>query len=74
MVGSVTNGTTAGASMSGMKTGVVVDGTKVGYRRMTLPQPHFRFVQTHDVPMFVLACARTTYQSPNKQRVFTCEA
>ena len=32
------------------------------------------FVQTHDVPMFVLACARTTYQSPNKQRVFTCEA
>ena len=27
-------------SMSGMTTGVLMNGTKVGNRRMTLPQPH----------------------------------
>ena len=37
-----TNGTTAGLSISGMMTGVLSDGTKVGNRRMTLPQAHFR--------------------------------
>ena len=42
MVGSVTNATMAGVSMSGMTTGVLLDGNKVGNRRMTLPQAHFR--------------------------------
>ena len=41
MVGMVTNGTMAGVSMSEMRTGVLLDGTKVGNKRMTLPQAHF---------------------------------
>ena len=28
--------------MNGMMTGVLLDGTKVGNKRMTLPQAHFR--------------------------------
>ena len=41
-VGMVTNGTMAGVFMSEMMTGVLLDGTKVGNKRMTLPQAHFR--------------------------------
>ena len=41
MVGMVTNGTMAGVSMSEMMTGVLLDGTKLGNKRMTLPQAHF---------------------------------
>ena len=31
----------AGAMMNGMMAGVLLDGTKVGNKRMTLPQAHF---------------------------------
>ena len=41
VVGTVTYGTMAGVSMNGMMTGVPLDGTKVGNKRMTLPQAHF---------------------------------
>ena len=40
MVGLVTNGTMAEVSMGGMMVEVLVDGTKVGNKRMTLPQAH----------------------------------
>ena len=42
MVGMVTNGTRAGVLRNAMMTGVPLDGTKVGNKRMTLPQAHFR--------------------------------
>ena len=41
MVGFVTNGTMAGVRMKGMTTVVLLDGTKVGNKRMTLPQAQF---------------------------------
>ena len=41
MVGIVTNGMMAGVLKNGMMTGVLSDGTKVGNKRMTLPQAHF---------------------------------
>ena len=43
MVGIVTNGTTAGVSTNGMMTGVLLDGTKFGKKRMTLPKAHCSF-------------------------------
>ena len=53
MVGSVTKGTMVGVSMSGMTTGVQLVGTKVGKKRMTLPQAHFRLEVWMSVPPVV---------------------
>ena len=41
MNGVLTNGTTASVTMNGMMTGVLLDGTKVGHKRVTLPQSSF---------------------------------
>ena len=38
---------------NGMMTGVLLDGTKVGNKRMTLPQAHFRLVVWMSVPPIV---------------------
>ena len=53
MVGIVTNGTMAGVSMNGMMTGVLLDDTKVGNERMTLPQAHFHLEVWMSVPPIV---------------------
>ena len=42
-------GTMAGVLMSGM-TGVLLDGTKVGNKRMTFPQAHFHLEVWMSVP------------------------
>ena len=38
--------------MSGMMAGVLLDGTKVGNKRMTLPQAHFRLSATNSTKRF----------------------
>ena len=43
----------AGVLMNGMMTGVLLDGTKVGNKRMTLPQAHFHLEVWMSVPPFV---------------------
>ena len=53
MVGMVTNGTMVGVLMSGTMTGVLLDVTKVGNKRMTLPQAHFRSEVWMSVPPVV---------------------
>ena len=53
MVAIVTNGTTAGAWMNVMMTGVLLDGTKVGNKRMTLPQAHVHLEVWMSVPPVV---------------------
>ena len=50
MSGVLTNGTTAGVWMSGMMSGVLLDGMKVGNKRMTLPQAHFHLEVWMSVP------------------------
>ena len=50
---SVTNGTVAGVSVSGLTTGVLLDGTKVGNKRMTLTQAHFHLEVWMSVPPVV---------------------
>ena len=42
-----------GFSMNGMMTGVLLDGTKVGNKRMTLPQAHFYLEVWMSVPPVV---------------------
>ena len=39
--------------MNGMMTGVLLDGTKVGNKRMTLPQAHFHWEVWMSVPHVV---------------------
>ena len=46
----VTNGTVAGVSMNGMMAGVLLDGTKVGNKRITLPRAHFHLEDWMSVP------------------------
>ena len=53
MVGMVTHGTMVGVLMSGTMTGVLLDVTKVGNKRMTLPQAHFRSEVWMSVPPIV---------------------
>ena len=53
MVGMVTNGTRAGVLRNGMMTGIPLDGTKVGNKRMTLPQADFRLEVWMSVPRAV---------------------
>ena len=45
-----TNGTMAGVLRNGMMTGVLLDGTKLGNKRMTLPQAHFHLEVWMSVP------------------------
>ena len=53
MVGIVTNGTMAEVLMDGMITGVLLDSTKVGNKRMTLLQAHFHLEVWILVPRLV---------------------
>ena len=53
MVGIVTSGTVAGVSMNEMITGVLLDGTKAGNKRTTLPQAHFHLEVWMSVPPVV---------------------
>ena len=39
--------------MSGMRTGVLLDGVKIANKRMTLPQAHFRMEVWMSVPPVV---------------------
>ena len=49
----MTNGTMAGVLMNGMMTRVLLDGRKVGNKRMTLPQAHFHLEVWMSVPPIV---------------------
>ena len=49
----VTNGMTAGVWMNGIMAGVRLDGTKVGNKRMTFQQAHFRLEVWMSVPPVV---------------------
>ena len=47
------NGMVAGVTMNEMMTGVLLDGTKVGNKPMTLPQTHFHLEVWMSVPPVV---------------------
>ena len=53
MDGMVTNGTMVGVSIGGMMTGVLLDGTKVGNKRVALPQTRVRLEVWMSVPPVV---------------------